>query len=387
MAGTTLQALAAYVAAWILLGILLSSKRSEKFEASPFAIVIRLRKRFEYFDKLRGNRLVGLLLDVGIASMFILMALFYAMIIKRVLLIISGKPAGEAPIVPLIPGVSIDITTFLYILPGLSLAVIVHEIMHALASRHGGVEVKNAGILVFLGLIPAAFVEPDEDKLRKSSLRTRLRVYSAGVLANVLLWLFLLLLLKPITAQGFYMHIIKVEANSFAQEYGVQPGLTIKEVYINTTGPLDFTSFQKVMNKIRYENGGTLANITLIVKFVLLNDTTITVVKKAAPSNTSREEKKKYEMIGIYFVPVPKTLIKLGFSPSTAYTVFTILWLTELINIGLAGINAAPIFITDGARVVNDVAAALLRDERKGAMINNIVSLVTLILIIPNINI
>lgn len=384
---STAQLLLFYVTAWILAGTILSKRRSERIEASPFVIAIKMKKRFESFDKLRGSKIVGLFLDLGILSIFVLMFLFYRMLVERILLLVSGKPAGAAPIVPLIPGLSIDVRTFLYLLPGLGIAVIVHEVMHALAARYSGINVKYAGFLVFLGLLPAAFVEPDEDELRRAPLRARLRVYSAGVLANVALWLLLLAVMKPLVANGYYMYIVNVAPGSFAQEYGLKKGVLVKAIYINGTGPLDIAKFEEAMIKIRNKNGGTIANVTLVVVFQLINNTNITVVKKAAPPSVQGRERLRYDRIGIYFTAVPKSLVNIGLSANTAYMLFVIVLFTELINIGLAAINAAPLFITDGARVVQDTLARILRDEQRAAMLTNIVSILTLLLVIPNIKI
>ncbi len=383
----TAQLLLFYVTAWVIAGIILSRRQSERIEASPLVVAIKIRKRFESFDKLRGNRVVGVFLDIGILSIVVLMFLFYRMLVERILLLIWGKPAGAAPIVPLIPGLSIDIRTFLYLLPGLGIAVIAHEVMHALAARYSGIEVKYAGFLIFLGLLPAAFVEPDEDKLKRAPLRARLRVYSAGVLANVVLWLLLLTAMKPLVAGGYYMYIVNVAPSSFAQEYGLRKGFLVKAVYINNSGPLDIAKFEEAMIKIRNRNGGTLTNITLIIVFQLINNTNITVIKEAAPPNVTDKERARYDRIGIYFTAVPKTLINIGLGADTAYTLFIVILLAELINIGLAAINAAPLFITDGARVIQDILARVLQDERRAAVVTNIISLLTLLLIIPNMKI
>ncbi len=382
---TTLQLLLLYVTAWILIGTILGRSKNKRIEASPLVVAVKMEKRFESFDKLRGNKAVGLLLDAGIVSVFVLMFLFYRMLVERIMLLVSGKPAGAAPIVPLIPGLSIDVRTFLYLLPGLGIAVIVHELMHALAARYSGIGVKYAGFLVFLGLLPAAFVEPDEEELRKAPLRSRLRVYSAGVLANVILWILLLAAMKPIVASGYYMYIVGVAPNSFAEKYGLEKNMLVKAVFINGTGPLDVTGFENLMIKIRSKNGGTISNITLIITFELVNNTNITVIKPAAPISSKKEP--NYDRIGIYFIAIPRTLISLGLSPFAAYTIFVLILFTQLINIGLAAINAAPLFITDGARVVQDLLAEIMRSEEKAAIVTNIVSLLTLLLIIPNIKI
>jgi uncharacterized protein YacL len=68
--------------------------------------------------------------------------------------------------------------------------MIVHEGAHGLIALVHKLKIKKTGI-AFLGiiipLIPAAFVEPDEKKLMKSSNVTKLSVFAAGPFANILL--------------------------------------------------------------------------------------------------------------------------------------------------------------------------------------------------------
>ncbi|MEM4500087.1 MAG: site-2 protease family protein [Candidatus Woesearchaeota archaeon] len=85
--------------------------------------------------------------------------------------------------------------------------VIIHEGAHGIFSLKNGLNVKNSG-LAFIGiiipLIPAAFVEPDEKKLKNESFRKQAEVFSSGPVANIVFGFLIFLILVFLPIQGFY---------------------------------------------------------------------------------------------------------------------------------------------------------------------------------------
>lgn len=90
--------------------------------------------------------------------------------------------------------------------------LIVHEFSHGVVLRAQGLPTKSVGVLLFIAL-PGAFVEPDEKKLKASSVPKRLRVYGAGSFANILFALVCLgLILLAVTPKpGVY--VLRVAEN------------------------------------------------------------------------------------------------------------------------------------------------------------------------------
>jgi membrane-associated protease RseP (regulator of RpoE activity) len=84
---------------------------------------------------------------------------------------------------------------FLYWIISLIIVMIVHEGAHGIIAMVHKLKIKKTG-LAFLGaiipIIPAAFVEPDEEKLMKSSNLVKLSVFAAGPFANIVLGFILL---------------------------------------------------------------------------------------------------------------------------------------------------------------------------------------------------
>ncbi|ABM80740.1 site-2 protease family protein [Hyperthermus butylicus] len=373
---STVELLAAYLTVWLVVTFAASriaaGRLGDRVSISSLAVVIKISRRFEVFEKLRRYRLVGYLLDAGIAATVLLAGFFYYILARRLILLLTrAEAAGTAPLVPIIPGLTISVETFLYLLPGLSLAVIAHELLHALAARYEGVEVKSAGFLVALGLIPAAFVEPDEEQLLRAHLRSKLRIYSAGILANTVLALLFIALLNTLAASGFALAIVDVEPGSPAAASGLPANTLVKAIYVNGTETTSLSEFVETLHTL-YQGKGP-ENVSLSLTIVLWNGEIVNVTKPVGA-----------ERIGISLAEVPISLAELGFSPYIAYILNIVLNLALTANLGLALINAVPIFVTDGAQVLRSVTIRVL-GEKLGMTVTVLVSAFTLALIAPNI--
>ena len=106
--------------------------------------------------------------------------------------IISNSLAGQAVcpgIAPIIPGVDIPkvpVSVPLHAWISFFIILAVHEGMHGVLAKRFKVKIKSAGLLL-LGILPiGAFVEPDEEKLKKIKHRNAIRIFCAGPTANLL---------------------------------------------------------------------------------------------------------------------------------------------------------------------------------------------------------
>ncbi len=89
----------------------------------------------------------------------------------------------------LFPGLALPIT---YGFVALIIAIIVHEFSHGIFSETEGMKIKSLGIAV-LAILPAAFVEPDEEDIKKATSKSRMKMFSAGPAANILVFIISLL--------------------------------------------------------------------------------------------------------------------------------------------------------------------------------------------------
>ena len=95
------------------------------------------------------------------------------------------------------PGSSIYIP-FLYGMIALATVLIVHEFSHGIQAVGEKIPIKSIGLLLFF-ILPGAFVEPDEEELKKAKRSSRLRVYAAGSIANITLAVIALLLVSLVS--------------------------------------------------------------------------------------------------------------------------------------------------------------------------------------------
>jgi membrane-associated protease RseP (regulator of RpoE activity) len=129
---------------------------------------------------------------------------FGAMIFITWTLISTLPSVFETPSVSIvIPGVDIPgsqiYVPFFYGLIALATVLIVHEFSHGIQAIGEKIPIKSIGLLLFI-ILPGAFVEPDEDKLKEAKRISRLRVYAAGSVANITLALIAIILLSLVSA-------------------------------------------------------------------------------------------------------------------------------------------------------------------------------------------
>lgn len=126
---------------------------------------------------------------------------------------------GFTPLAPLIPGVTVSLYTFLYIIVAIGIGILLHELAHGAVSSRYGIRIKSGGAFALLFLAFGGFVEIDEEELRNRDLLIRLAVYSSGVFMNIVLAyvavaLVWLALLSPVLTRDLLGTTIVYVANS-----------------------------------------------------------------------------------------------------------------------------------------------------------------------------
>lgn len=165
------------------------------------------------------NKIYTLGIYVGITLLFgAIIILLYNLYIY-----FTVAPGASAPAQLIIPGVTIGVETFLKMLPGLIIVIISHELSHKITLHLEGIKVKSVGFLLAF-IIPAAFVEPDEDTFKKSKPKARMKVLSAGSFANITIaLLFLPVIINPSIYYAFISPL-----------YAPPSGVIISEIIPNT---------------------------------------------------------------------------------------------------------------------------------------------------------
>jgi len=339
-------------------------------EIHIFTILIKRRSALDILNRVSRGR-INLLLWFGLIAMIISMLLFYYGIyilgIGYIINLVRGFISGEStttppPITPIIPGVTITGVDIIYILVAIGIAIALHELGHAIAAKVSGVDIKSYGAGIFL-IMPLAFVEIDEEKI-KFNKKSALKILSAGVLMNILLFVISFLLIILIINMLPFLGVIQgavisqVEPGSPAYEAGIRPGLLI--VSINNTPIYTLDNFLKFRSLI---TSGVSIDLYLVGMYP--NGSYIrTIIHK--PANATR--------IGVVFDGLYIPLINFFLAALVKYSdngytrlifleelIRLLVWI-NIINISLAIINAGPLYITDGGKFLSILLPKKLSD-------------------------
>lgn len=335
---------------WALLNILYIHFR-EAFERRGFklyyglVLVYRRSKRIKHSDIIKKTSYISI-------PLFVLALLFFYYSMLMGLMARAGIISSVVQPRLLIPGINIIGDHLFYFVLTVIIAAVIHEFAHAYTARSHGIRVKSIGFAVVL-FIPLAFTEIDEEDASKSSLKARITTLAAGPASNLLLGILFMYLFALIVAPAGLV-IDQVLPGSLADKYGLKPGSIL--LYINGT-----TATRDVLKHYLEIDNDTYLVLTMIEPNGITKN--ITIYK---PANTS--------LLGVYLWAKPnRELIRLfGVPFSIAITKF--LYWGMIVNTGLAIINAAPIFISDGGRIMYEVLG------RKLGHLINILSLLILVL-------
>lgn len=190
----------AFILIWIISLTFKKQLTGRGFEIE-FPIIMWKTKRLRGFLNRIANlspRFWKWFMNIGLVICYAAMALMTYMLIQSLTTIV------EAPSVSIVlPGVEVPgspvYVPFTYGFIALATVLIVHEFSHGIISRVEGIKIESIGLLLF-AILPGAFVEPNEDELQESSRLSRLRIYTAGSMANISLAVIALLLFSLISA-------------------------------------------------------------------------------------------------------------------------------------------------------------------------------------------
>ncbi|MEM5804867.1 MAG: site-2 protease family protein [Candidatus Aenigmatarchaeota archaeon] len=114
----------------------------------------------------------------------------------------------------------------------IGIILVPHEFSHGIAARAEKIRLKSVGLML-LAIFPGAFVEPDDNQLKRSKLTTRLRVFGAGSFANFSVALLVFLFTAFVVWPGFAVpgvSILDVNETGPAYAAGIRPNMTVTEL-------------------------------------------------------------------------------------------------------------------------------------------------------------
>lgn len=305
---------------------------------------------------------------------------FIGMITISVFMLISlwnlfFTPNAPPAVTPVIPGVRIPgspiFVPFGYGIIALFIVVLVHEFSHGIVAAAHGLKVKNTGI-VFFGPLIGAFVEPDEKEMKKRSDVVNYSITAAGPFSNIILGgiaiLLMMFVFSPLhgvlsvdTGVGFE----EVQNNTPAMAVGLYPNMTIvKADNVQIKNSQDFENF---LLKV-------LPNQT--VAFTSDKNETFVLTTTARPDNPSRGY---LGIIGVHTATKLKndSLIFKASDATTSVIVTLLLWI-YILSLGIGLANLLPLGPVDGGRILQIASQKTAGNEKKGNMIWQKISLLTI---------
>jgi len=356
MASTLIIVILGIVLFWTLLYTLFGKREVDPETGEPvekeeglsvdlFIAMWRTTRLLGFIDRLSrlNPRFWKVYGDIGIALGYVGMAFVFYALLKTAIETLRTKtsPAGVQLV---IPGVTIPLW---YGLIGLAVVMVVHELSHGVVARAEGLPLKSVG-LVLLALIPGAFVEPDEDELKRAGLRSRLRVYGAGSMANVVTAIITALLLtyavSPLISPNGIL-VSNVVKGSPADGV-LQKGDVI--IAINGHEMKTMEQFIEFMNKTK---PGEEITLTILRDGHRLN-VRLTLAEYPDKPN------KGY--IGIY--PAQHVTSKIGYDWLVLPLFFSLYWI-YMLNIGIGLMNLFPLVPLDGGRMLDDLIKEYLPER------------------------
>lgn len=320
----------------------------------------------------------------------------------------AGEAAREAGLGAylLLPGVN----PFLPLLYGwfaIVCAIAIHEGAHGVTARSLGLKVKSSGLLFFLFVPIGAFVDVDEEQLKKASARDSSRVMAAGVGGNMVVafacLLGVLMIVGGLTPIIEGVYVANVEEGLPAKAAGLLPN----DVFISVDGVL-VNSTADLREILKNKTVGDLAEVTVargdmwqnrfstVVKLTVVENRTVMGI--SAGDLLLEERLRNYENVtlqGLSLYLIPPSMAS-GFVPfsdslSSFYThwlgrdwqvLANVLFWVWFVNVNLAVFNALPIYPLDGGRIFNIALKKIIRGKNSEKRVSAITVAATAVLIL-----
>ena len=247
---------------FLIVFILKKTGTLEKYNMSlmgPF-LMIRTKRGRSFLKKLASKKRFwkaygSFAIVFSIIVMIIMVILFVWMFNSFIGADLTPEQKAELPgpeFALILPGINplFPLEIILYIIIAFVVAIIAHEFSHGIMTIASELKLKSMGLLYFI--IPlGAFVEPDDEELKKTKISKRMRIFAIGptanfavVLVSILLFSFVFMGSLQPAAEGVV--IISTSEDAPADLYGFEPGMIITS--INGTPIQNYYDFFIVMN-------------------------------------------------------------------------------------------------------------------------------------------
>ena len=361
-----LELLFVLFAIWICVYLIFQrlSLKKDNLEVNPLYIMFRTTKLNNFLKKTaqskprlwRGFSNIGIIvgcIEIVLAIYFLTLNLYRFLYI----------PQEASAMIPLLPGITVSLGWFPYILIAIAPAVTIHELSHGIIAFLEKIPVKSSGIVV-APITFGGFVEPDDKVFDKASLVSKLRIISVGSLSNMIVGLLAMLLTFALFMPTSGVLIMEVQTSGPASNAGIQPWDVI--VSVNGSKTSSVSEFIFFMTNVEPE--------TLLV--IETSNGIRNIVTTSSVENASRGIIGVRGLIDYYAMRVGEINTQLS------YQVHMVLNWMSMIMINLAIFNMIPLFPLDGENFIYAILKVKMKKRIKETRI--IINLIFLTFIVLN---
>ncbi len=332
----------------IIIFLILHSKKIDR--QAKIIFLYRTKWGLSWMDKYskKFREWVILLGYIGVGAGYVGLIVISYVLIKNLVDLVT-KPAAVSGVSLVLPGINVPglgILPFWYWIIAIFIIAVVHEFAHGIVARAHNIEVKNTGI-VFFGPILGAFVEPNEEKLRKEKDITQYSVLAAGSFSNILLAILAIILLSVVFSPlqqgmveptGFSFNAYVDESYPFAQA-GIAAGTVITGIDGTAT-----TTFQEFSDELAYHKPGDTIEVQTAQKKYEIT-LIVSPGNERKPFLGIQDIKNEFEVKEKYTVGIWKVMYII-----IDWIAGLLRWLF-LLSLGIGLFNLLPLPIVDGGRM------------------------------------
>ena len=360
------------IIAFILFVTIAVWKKRKKLEFQGVLVLYKTKRFLEVIDNIakkspRAWKIIGVI-AVMICFYFMLFGIFY--LIENAVKIAKGeiKESGIKLVLPapvkntevgyahiFLPFWIWVLTIFFILFP--------HEFAHGIMARAENIRLKSVGLLLFL-IFPGAFVEPDEKQLKRKKLMAKLRVFSAGSFANIVVSFLVFMLATHLWfffVDGIYVE--KVAENSPAELAGIKEGMLIK----NINGKELFFDFGFYSNFVLTKQNPEDFAARIYLLGILTNWSFSNYTFKPGDSIVIETDKGNFTVVlGEHpeIEKAPYIGIVVGTKGSGFEFLFKFLAILSLLSFAVAVVNILPLYPLDGGHMIKAVLEEKLNEEQ-----------------------
>lgn len=240
-----------------------------------------------------------------------------------------------------------------------------HELSHGIIARAEKIKLKSVGLLLLV-IFPGAFVEPDENEVKRSKIMTKLRIFAAGSFANFVVSFIIFYLsmyaIWPLSVNPGLL-LLNVTPSGPAGMAGLRPNMMITEA----NGKPVTTTYIEYLNQTSYlfdEVGEIKPNQTVNIKA----DGKIYNVKVAFNETTNTT------YMGVIFTPTFRV------NKQILLPILWLLYMISLFSLAIGIVNILPIYPLDGGLMIEAITDEFAK-RRSKQIVMTITFLVLLILV------